>query len=126
MIIIMNNNNSNNTNGCNTSRNSNGCQGGALRKGIVTLWMMMIMIMMIIINDNDNSKNNNDDNDIAIVNTNNCNNKTTIIPMVVTLELKVIWHEDVDVQRLQQPDPPLVLHITSNDNDDDGNYYSYW
>ena len=32
-----NNNSNNNTNGCNTIRNSNGCQGGASRKGIVTL-----------------------------------------------------------------------------------------
>ena len=44
-------------------------------------------------------------------------------PIVVTLGLKVIWHGDDDAQRLQQPIPPLVVHITSNDNDDDNNNY---
>ena len=41
---------------------------------------------------------------------------TTIIPILIKFESKVIWHGD-DVQRLQQPNP-LVLHVTSNDDDE--------
>ena len=41
-----------------------------------------------------------------------------MIPIYVTLEANDILHGD-DVHKLQQPDPPWVLHTTSIDGNDD-------